>query len=211
MGRKMNDDKKISPVEDMGTTLEKAKNLFGEIQEPKKRAFLICFVANAGQVGKASKDAEVDPSTPYNWRKNDPAFAEAYERAKVLAAEVLEQEAVRRAFEGVEEPTGWYQGKPGGHVRKYADTLLIFLLKGMMPEKYRERTDVNLKGAVANLNIAVLPDELLARIAAGENPSAVLASAGAEALAAMGAQLGRGKVPEGEDVEVDEVQNDMEE
>jgi hypothetical protein len=208
----MNTNDKCDTVEDTGNTLEKAGEiLFREVTEQKKREFLIAFINCAGQVGRAAEEAGITPKTSWNWRQKDPAFADAFEKAKGMAAEVLEQEAVRRAFEGVEEPVGWFRGEPGGHVRKYADTLLIFLLKGMMPEKYRERTDVNLKGAVANLNIAVLPDELLARIAAGENPSAVLASAGAEALAAMGAQLGRGKVPEGEDVDADEVQNDMEE
>ena len=45
----------------------------------------------------------------------------------------------RRAVEGVEEPVGWYKGEAGGVVRKYSDTLLIFLLKGRKPEMYRER------------------------------------------------------------------------
>ena len=36
-------------------------------------------------------------------------------------------------------PAGWYKGKAGGTVREYSDLLLIFLLKGMRPEKYRER------------------------------------------------------------------------
>lgn len=34
-------------------------------------------------------------------------------------------------------------------VRKYSDTLTIFLLKGAMPEKYRERQDLNLSGKIS--------------------------------------------------------------
>ena len=49
-----------------------------------------------------------------------------------------EDEAVRRAHDGVDEPV-FYQGKACGVVRKYSDTLLIFLLKGRRPEKYRDR------------------------------------------------------------------------
>ena len=35
------------------------------------------------------------------------------------------------------------KGQAGGTVREYSDTLLIFLLKGMKPEKYRERYQVD--------------------------------------------------------------------
>ena len=53
--------------------------------------------------------------------------------------------------------------------------LLIFLLKVLRPEKYRER--VELRGALANLDLSQLPDHLLERIANGEHPLSVLASA----------------------------------
>jgi hypothetical protein len=59
--------------------------------------------------------------------------------AKEMAADRLEEEAWRRAVDGVEEPVGFYRGEPGAYVRRYSDTLLIFLLKGLRPEKYRER------------------------------------------------------------------------
>jgi hypothetical protein len=48
----------------------------------------------------------------------------------------LEDEAVRRAYEGVERPV-FQGGKQVGVVREYSDTLLIFLLKALRPEKYR--------------------------------------------------------------------------
>ena len=54
------------------------------------------------------------------------------------AADVLEREAWRRASEGVKQPV-FYQGEVCGHVRKYSDVLLIFLLKGARPDKYREQ------------------------------------------------------------------------
>jgi hypothetical protein len=53
-------------------------------------------------------------------------------------ADQLEQEARRRAHDGVRKPV--YQGgKRVGYIQEYSDTLLIFLLKGLRPEKYRER------------------------------------------------------------------------
>ncbi len=46
----------------------------------------------------------------------------------------------RRAFEGVEEPV-FHQGKQCGTIRRYSDTLTIFLLKAHRPAKYRERRE----------------------------------------------------------------------
>lgn len=66
------------------------------------------------------------------------AFARAWDSALEVATDALEAEARRRAIQGVSEPVGWYQGKPGGKVRRYSDTLLIFLLKAHRPEKFRE-------------------------------------------------------------------------
>ena len=93
----------------------------------------------------------------------------------MMAADSLEAEAIRRATEGTLKPTGWHKGEPGGYTREYSDILLIFLLKGMKPEKYQERVQV--RGSLANIDMSKLPDELVARMAAGENPHAVLASA----------------------------------
>jgi hypothetical protein len=59
--------------------------------------------------------------------------------AKEMAADRLEEEAWRRAVDGVDEPVGFYRGKPSAWVKRYSDTLLIFLLKALRPEKYRER------------------------------------------------------------------------
>ena len=84
----------------------------------------------------------------YKWIESDPAYAEAFEEAKVAATEALVKEARRRAIQGVEEPV-IYQGKlsldADGNplvIRKHSDVLLIFLLKGMMPETFRERHEV---------------------------------------------------------------------
>ncbi|MCZ6916509.1 MAG: hypothetical protein O7I93_07020 [Gemmatimonadetes bacterium] len=58
-------------------------------------------------------------------------------------------------------------------MRRYSDVLLIFLLKALRPEKYRERVDV--RGVLEHLDVSRLPDELVARLANGENPITVLA------------------------------------
>ena len=103
----------------------------------------------------------------------DRVFQSALTRARTMAADVFEQEAFRRGVEGVEEPGGGYMGQPGWIVRKYSDILLIFTLKGLLPERYRERVD--LRASLQHIDLKQLPDELLARIAAGEHPFSVLA------------------------------------
>jgi hypothetical protein len=102
------------------------------------------------------------------------ALQAAVREAEEATADKIEREAYRRAVLGVEKPTGWYQGEPGGVIREYSDTMAIFLLKGLRPEKYKDRLEM--KGALANLDMNLLPDEAIDRIANGEPVTAVLAS-----------------------------------
>ena len=52
--------------------------------------------------------------------------------------EVLEDEAYRRAVEGVEIPV-FQSGKQVGVKRQWSDRLLVFLLAGLKPAKYGKR------------------------------------------------------------------------
>ncbi len=86
-------------------------------------------------------------------RERDETFRAAWDEAREEAADHLEDEARRRAVDGWEEPV-FGSGGPGrgseqvGTVRKFDSTLLIFLLKGARPEKYRERFDTKLSGSL---------------------------------------------------------------
>ncbi len=145
------------------------------ISHPKKRAFLTAYSLLCSKV-RAAEAAGISSRVIYTpfW-ENDAEFQQQMERAHRMALDVLEDEATRRAVEGVEEPAGWYMGEPGGYVRRYSDNLLMFRLKGELPQKYAERLE--LRGGLATLNMDALPDELLERIARGEHPMSVLASA----------------------------------
>ena len=77
--------------------------------------------------------------------KEDPEFKTAYEAAGEEAVQVLEDEAIRRAYEGVERPVS-QGGKKVGVVQEYSDTLLIFLLKGARPNKYRDNVRQEVTG-----------------------------------------------------------------
>jgi hypothetical protein len=105
--------------------------LFHEITHPQKRAFLLAYIESY-QIGKAALRAGVTRRVHYFWRDRDPVYAAALEVAKQLAIEGLEEEAIRRARD---------EDRP-------SDSLMIFLLKGALPDKYKDRYQVEHRGAV---------------------------------------------------------------
>ncbi len=106
------------------------------VRSPKARAFLAAL-AETGNITAAAQAAGVGRRSHYLWME-DPAYRAKYEEAMDTAVDALEREARRRAIEGVVEPV-FYKGKAVGAVRRYSDTLAIFLLKAARPEKYRDR------------------------------------------------------------------------
>lgn len=102
-----------------------------------------CHVlADTGQVKLACKAIDVSRASAYVWRREVPEFRAAWDAAREMAAEALEDEAYRRAT-GYEEPVYNAKGELAGSITKYSDTLLIFMLKGAKPEKYRERVEMS--------------------------------------------------------------------
>jgi len=124
---------------------------------------MLAAYAETCSVSRAAEVAGVGRRTHYDWLNADEKYRCAFEQIQDQAAQTLEDEAVRRAHEGVERPMT-IAGKREV-VRDYSDTLLIFLLKGLKPERYKERVagDSNVKPA-ANLEIrellGILNDEL---------------------------------------------------
>lgn len=102
-----------------------------------KQAFLAAFVRTAS-VTRAAKAAGVCREMHYQWKDTDPAYAANFAVAREKAGESLEDEAVRRAYQGTLKPV-YYVGQLCGAVREYSDGLLSKLLSANLPEKYRER------------------------------------------------------------------------
>lgn len=111
----------------------------------KETEFLQAVVDHGGNITAAARSINVSHSEVYYRKKIDPAFAAALSEAVATGMEVLESECRRRAFAGSDEPV-FYQGGECGVVRRYSDTLAIFLLKGAMPDKYRERLSAEHSG-----------------------------------------------------------------
>jgi len=102
----------------------------------KQRAFLAAFRIEC-TIKHAADACDQDRGNHYRWMKSSESYREAFALAEQDVADELEREARRRAIEGVTEPI-MYRGKQVHAVQRYSDLLLIFLLKGARPHKYRD-------------------------------------------------------------------------
>lgn len=169
---------------------------------PEKLTAFCAALAETCNVGRACAAVGISRYTAYKWRKEMPDFAAEWDDAMKAGVLALEDEAHRRAFDGVEDPLT-HQGKftylyaeskdevdeltgqpkmapvldeHGQHkvaaVRKYSDTLAIFLLKAHNPDKYRENSKIDLtaKLSVGNMSDDEMRAELAALVAAGVVP-----------------------------------------
>jgi hypothetical protein len=75
----------------------------------KKPAFLKAFIAT-GSLTEAAKAVKIDRGAHYDWLRDDPAYAEAFERARIEAGQTLEDIALEWATKGIWEPLV-YQGQ----------------------------------------------------------------------------------------------------
>jgi hypothetical protein len=110
----------------------------------EKQERFLCALADNPNVSAVCQSEAISRATAYYERDRDEEFRAAWDAAVQLGTRALEDEAIRRAREGTEEPV-FYQGAVCGSVRKYSDVLLIFLLKARDP-KYRERSALELSG-----------------------------------------------------------------
>jgi hypothetical protein len=103
-----------------------------------KERFLAA-VGHSGNVTHAATTVGLSRRHVYRVRAADPAFAAAWYDAVESYADLLEAEADRRAVEGVVKPLFYKGQRLPVELREYSDVLLMFRLKALRPEKYRER------------------------------------------------------------------------
>jgi hypothetical protein len=112
------------------------------------QTIFINTLRESGNIRASCAKAKIDRTTAYRERRRNGAFDELWDAALEDAGDTLEAEAWRRAVKGVLKPV-WGSGGTGvgtkkvGTVREYSDTLLIFLLKGAKPEKYKDRGEIS--------------------------------------------------------------------
>jgi len=86
----------------------------------RRKDFLEAYT-KCGRVNRACEIADIARDSHYKWLANDPEYQQAFAEAQQRRADLIEDEIVRRAIECE------------------SDTLLMFLARGAMPERYRER------------------------------------------------------------------------
>ena len=116
--------------------------------KPWKPKFLRA-IAEGYTVAHAAKIAGVHDRIPYHARKKDKKFREEWHKAAQIGTALLEYEAQRRAYHGVDKPV-YYKGEVCGSVKEYSDSMLIFLLKARKPEVYRDSHENS-----GNVNVSV--------------------------------------------------------
>lgn len=124
-------------------------------------------LACSGNVSLACWSAGTDRQNAYQLRDRDEEFRRQWEYALELAADLLEEEAWRRACDGVERYVV-SQGKivlgPDGRPlveRHYSDMLLDRLLRAHRPERFRDSYNVmNQLGPVVKIYSGFDPDKL---------------------------------------------------
>lgn len=115
-----------------------------KLTEKDREVFLEAY-SRTGSVCAAAKIGDFHVAAHYDWLKSCPGYPERFQEAHQKAIEVLENEARRRAVDGVKEPV-FYKGQVVGEISRYSDVLLMFLLKGVAPAKYRENSKVEISG-----------------------------------------------------------------
>ena len=139
---------------------------------PQRQLDFIRTLADTGIVEQAAAAVGMSVASCYRLR-NAPegaAFAAAWDSALAYAARRLVDVAFERAINGTEEPVFDKDGRRVGRRMRQNDRLLMFLLRGYMPERFRY-AHRDLRTADEPPPPPELPlDEAMARLAPVEPP-----------------------------------------
>lgn len=142
-------------------TLRKKRQTF---TAAKQKLFLDAY-SEHGVVGEACKKAGVSVTTYYNFKRENPDFAERVIDAFDSANDVLEYTAYHRAVHGVDKGI-YHDGEKIATEKRFSDGLLMFLLKGRRPEKFRDNVSLEHKG-----NVKISLFEAFKKLSSPENES----------------------------------------
>jgi len=131
-------------------------------------------LANTGSVTAAIAVAGTSRTRVYELRRSDPEFAASWDEAEEIATDRLEDEARRRAVEGVPEPlvsAGKVVRDDDGQpiaVRRYSDNLLLALLKAHRPPRRERSVRFTFPALRSAADAAGTMASITAAVAAGE-------------------------------------------
>jgi hypothetical protein len=116
---------------------------------PWKQRFILSM-RRAPHVTAACLAANCSTKTAYEERETDKLFQALWDESITYANERLEGTAWTRAVDGIEKGIYGRDGQVIAMERVYSDKLLETLLKGNLPQKYRENTAPQLTVNVLN-------------------------------------------------------------
>jgi len=129
----------------------------GTSHSAKLQEVRIAFIRQMAMCGRAHKAAQnlgYKNAGPFiRWKKVLPKFSEAWDEAEKLYIHILEEEAHRRAVDGVKKDV-YFKGEVVGTEMVYSDGLLQTLLKANDPGKYGAKEE---GGRGNNIGIVILP------------------------------------------------------
>jgi hypothetical protein len=128
-----------------------------KLSKLQKQALFLASFSETANVLISARLAGVSRQMVYKWLEHDEHFSFAYNQAKEDANDVLRAEIYRRGVRGYDEQV-LVNGKMHT-VRKYSDTLLIFLAKARMTEFREKQTlDVNTNVKAVEIYKVRIPD-----------------------------------------------------
>jgi len=125
------------PLDDKGN-LKRSPLQYGLKATPENKEIVLAMLANGATYAAAAAAIGAHRRTIMKWPENDEEFAERWRDAVEEGIDKLEDEAIRRARDGVKRPV-FYMGNIVGYVQEYSDSLLKFLLEAKRPAFYRAR------------------------------------------------------------------------
>ena len=125
------------PLDDKGN-FKRSPLQYGLKATDENKEIVLAMLANGATYGAAAAAIGAHRRTIMKWPDNDEEFAERWRDAVEEGIDRLEQEAIRRARDGVKRPV-FYMGQVVGYVQEYSDSLLKFLQEAKRPAVYRAR------------------------------------------------------------------------
>lgn len=122
------------PRRDDGISSRKAAMGFRHAEFPIKE-FVRSLRRNHFDPRIACRDCGVSEKQYFEAYRDNPAFAENYDRSWDFQVSRLEAKAMKLAFQGWKEPV-FHQGIVCGSIRKYKPSLMQFMLAKNRPAKY---------------------------------------------------------------------------
>lgn len=163
------------------------------VQQPKyrnekgKRAFIGAYIETCS-ITKACEAVGIARSVHYTWLAEDPLYRDDFFASKPQVAERLEDEAVRRGFEGIPKPITVAGEREV--IMEYDSSLLRDLLRAHAPNRFRDRQSVEINWGTFDAT-KLTEAQLMSLLAAAE-----------ERVKALAAQARQIEAPAGETIDV---------